>query len=58
MNKFEKYCWNKCVKDSLFGARFSLRQEIIKLVKHIPIIWKFLKIKKQHRVQEFIGFYK
>ena len=58
MNKFEKYCWEKGIQDTLFGVGFMLNEDCIKLIKQIPFIWRLFKIKKQNRIQEFMGFYK
>ena len=52
MNKFEKYCWNKGIKKSLFGCGFLLNQNFLQLIK---FIFKWLKIKKQPRIQQFMG---
>ena len=57
MNKFEKYWWNSGINNSLFGAKFLFRQELIRFVKLLvpKFLFKFLKIKKQYRVNEFMG---
>ena len=52
MNKFEKYYWNKGIKKSLFGSGFLLNQNLLRLVKST---FKWLRIKKQPRVQQFMG---
>lgn len=51
MNKFEKYCWNKGIKNSLFGAGFIVNQEFHKLIK----LFLNIKFKKCARVQQFMG---
>jgi len=63
MNKCEKYFWKKYeIKDTFFGAKFSLYQEFYKLIK---IYWKKFKIDKffkikshNYRIMNFIGIYK
>ena len=56
MNKFEKYCWNKCIKDSFFGHAFLLYQQLCKFKKEFFKIF-LIKYKPENsrRIQEFMG---
>lgn len=59
MNTFEKWCWYKLgIKDSLWGARYVLRERMFCLYAEIlkSIGVKYSVRKPGGRVSQFIGY--
>ena len=62
MNRFEKYCWNKGIKNSFYGNRYLLNNQLFYIWSKLPqLIKKIFRIKKEYinyRIMHFMGIYK